>query len=61
MICHVLHSFLLTRVYLTYYDIQAHDEYTETRVCAFACDLTGDGLDKHISPSSVDIVTMVFS
>lgn len=48
-------------MYLTCYDIQAHDEYTETRVCAFACDLTGDGLDKHISPSSVDIVTMVFS
>jgi methyltransferase-like protein 6 len=40
--------------------VKAHDEYTETRVCAFACDLTGDGLDKHISPSSVDIVTMIF-
>ncbi|XP_023633192.1 uncharacterized methyltransferase C3H7.11 isoform X2 [Capsella rubella] len=40
--------------------VKAHDEYTETRVCAFACDLTGDDLDKHISPSSVDIVTMIF-
>ncbi|XP_019085143.1 PREDICTED: uncharacterized methyltransferase C3H7.11-like isoform X2 [Camelina sativa] len=40
--------------------VKAHDEYTETRVCAFACDLTGDGLDNHISPSSVDIVTMIF-
>ncbi|CAN8287882.1 unnamed protein product [Cochlearia groenlandica] len=40
--------------------VKAHDEYTETRVSAFACDLTGDGLDKHISPSSVDIVTMIF-
>ncbi|VVB09053.1 unnamed protein product [Arabis nemorensis] len=40
--------------------VKAHDEYKETRVCAFACDLTGDGLDKHISPSSVDIVTMIF-
>ncbi|CAA7036869.1 unnamed protein product [Microthlaspi erraticum] len=40
--------------------VKAHDEYTETRVCAFPCDLTGDGLDKHISPSSVDIVTMIF-
>ncbi|XP_010472647.1 PREDICTED: uncharacterized protein LOC104752253 isoform X1 [Camelina sativa] len=40
--------------------VKAHDEYTVTRVCAFACDLTGDGLDNHISPSSVDIVTMIF-
>uniref|UniRef100_A0A1J3IFL1 Methyltransferase-like protein 6 n=2 Tax=Noccaea caerulescens TaxID=107243 RepID=A0A1J3IFL1_NOCCA len=40
--------------------VKAHDEYTETRVCAFPCDLTGDGLDTHISPSSVDIVTMIF-
>ncbi|WZZ54452.1 hypothetical protein YC2023_054559 [Brassica napus] len=38
--------------------VKAHEEYTETRVCAFASDLTGDDLDKHISPSSVDIVTM---
>ncbi|CAH2060577.1 unnamed protein product [Thlaspi arvense] len=40
--------------------VKAHDEYTETRVCAFASDLTRDGLEKHISPSSVDIVTMIF-
>ncbi|KAH0929857.1 hypothetical protein HID58_015584 [Brassica napus] len=40
--------------------VKAHEEYTETRVCAFASDLTGDDLDKHISPSSVDIVTMIF-
>ncbi|CAH8341928.1 unnamed protein product [Eruca vesicaria subsp. sativa] len=40
--------------------VKAHEEYTETRVCAFACDLTRDDLDKHISPSSVDIVTMIF-
>ncbi|KAL1204362.1 putative protein arginine N-methyltransferase 3 [Cardamine amara subsp. amara] len=40
--------------------VKAHNEYTEKRVCAFACDLTGDGLDNHISPSSVDIVTMIF-
>ncbi|KAJ0260233.1 S-adenosyl-L-methionine-dependent methyltransferases superfamily protein [Hirschfeldia incana] len=40
--------------------VKAHEEYTETRVCAFASDLTGDDLDKHISPSSVDLVTMIF-
>ncbi|XP_010548485.2 PREDICTED: LOW QUALITY PROTEIN: uncharacterized protein LOC104819893 [Tarenaya hassleriana] len=40
--------------------VKAHKEFTETRVCAFICDLTTDDLDKHISPSSVDIVTMMF-
>ncbi|KAK1550147.1 hypothetical protein Q3G72_014525 [Acer saccharum] len=37
---------------------QTHKDFTETRVSAFICDLTIDDLSKHISTSSVDIVTM---
>ncbi|KAK6941994.1 Methyltransferase type 12 [Dillenia turbinata] len=40
--------------------VKAHKEFAEARVCAFVCDLTADDLTKHISPSSVDIVTMIF-
>lgn len=38
---------------------QRHRDFTEARVNAFVCDLTIDDLYQHISPSSVDIVTMV--
>ncbi|KAL3813599.1 hypothetical protein ACJIZ3_010024 [Penstemon smallii] len=37
-----------------------HKDFTDTRVSAFVCDLTSDDLCKHIAPSSVDIVTMIF-
>ncbi|CAN1120892.1 tRNA N(3)-methylcytidine methyltransferase METTL6 [Linum perenne] len=40
--------------------LQAHKDYTETRISAFVCDLTIDDLSKEISPSSVDVVTMIF-
>ncbi|CAI0384788.1 unnamed protein product, partial [Linum tenue] len=40
--------------------VKAHKDYTETRVGAFVCDLTADDLSKEISPSSVDVVTMIF-
>ncbi|KAL7212451.1 hypothetical protein ACSBR2_015191 [Camellia fascicularis] len=36
-----------------------HKDFMETRVNAFVCDLTADDLSPHISPSSVDIVTML--
>ncbi|RVW70463.1 hypothetical protein CK203_058343 [Vitis vinifera] len=35
-----------------------HKDFTENRVSAFVCDLTVDDLSEHISPSSVDIITM---
>lgn len=40
--------------------VQTHKDFTATRVNAFTCDLTADDLSKQISPSSVDIVTMIF-
>ncbi|XP_031278923.1 uncharacterized protein LOC116137379 [Pistacia vera] len=40
--------------------VKTHKEFTETRVSAFVCDLTADDLSKQISPSSIDIVTMIF-
>ncbi|KAL5786393.1 hypothetical protein ACOSQ2_008785 [Xanthoceras sorbifolium] len=40
--------------------VKAHKDFTETCVSAFVCDLTIDDLSKHISPSSIDIVTMIF-
>ncbi|MFQ6661742.1 hypothetical protein Gotur_029788 [Gossypium turneri] len=40
--------------------VKAHKEFNETRVSAFVCDLTSDDLGKHISPASVDVVTMIF-
>ncbi|CAL5358682.1 hypothetical protein CsSME_00048690 [Camellia sinensis var. sinensis] len=40
--------------------VKTHKDFMETRVNAFVCDLTADDLSQHISPSSVDIVTMVF-
>ncbi|KAK1274776.1 hypothetical protein QJS04_geneDACA000803 [Acorus gramineus] len=40
--------------------VKAHKEFTENQVNAFVCNLTVDDLSKSISPSSVDIVTMVF-
>ncbi|KAK4274560.1 hypothetical protein QN277_017761 [Acacia crassicarpa] len=40
--------------------VKAHKEFEESRVCAFVSDLTSDDLCKQISPSSVDIVTMIF-
>ncbi|XP_044487776.1 uncharacterized protein LOC123212703 isoform X3 [Mangifera indica] len=40
--------------------VKTHKEFTETRIDAFVCDLTADDLSKHISPSSINIVTMIF-
>ncbi|KAA8546213.1 hypothetical protein F0562_003048 [Nyssa sinensis] len=40
--------------------VKMHKDFIETRVNAFVCDLTVDDLSKQISPSSVDIVTMIF-
>ncbi|KAJ6994647.1 hypothetical protein NC653_017452 [Populus alba x Populus x berolinensis] len=40
--------------------VKTHKDYLETCVGAFVCDLTVDDLSKEISPSSVDIVTMIF-
>ncbi|XP_062020234.1 uncharacterized protein LOC133736666 [Rosa rugosa] len=40
--------------------VKKHKDFTESRVNAFVCDLTIDDLSKQISPSSVDIVTMIF-
>ena len=37
-----------------------HKDFKESQVSAFVCDLTVDDLSKEISPSSIDIVTMVF-
>lgn len=38
--------------------VKTHKDFNETRVNAFVCDLTVDDLSQHISPSSVDAVTM---
>lgn len=38
--------------------VKTHKDFTENRVSAFVCDLTVDDLSEHISPSSVDIITM---
>ncbi|KAL6984521.1 hypothetical protein U1Q18_017898 [Sarracenia purpurea var. burkii] len=40
--------------------LPTHKDFMETRVNAFVCDLTADDLSMQISPSSVDIVTMIF-
>nr|GMC49378.1 Methyltransferase-like protein [Ipomoea batatas] len=40
--------------------VKTHKDFNETRVNAFVCDLTVDDLSQHISPSSVDAVTMIF-
>ncbi|XP_073305690.1 uncharacterized protein [Primulina huaijiensis] len=40
--------------------VKRHRDFTEARINAFVCDLTIDDLYLHISPSSVDIVTMIF-
>lgn len=40
--------------------VKAHKDFEEAKINAFACDLTSDDLIKHIPPSSVDIVTMIF-
>ncbi|KAK8505259.1 hypothetical protein V6N12_067229 [Hibiscus sabdariffa] len=40
--------------------VKAHKDFNETRVSAFVCDLTADDLSEHISPASVDVVTMIF-
>nr|QTZ19478.1 S-adenosyl-L-methionine-dependent methyltransferases superfamily isoform 1 [Bixa orellana] len=41
--------------------VKRHKDFTENHVSAFVCDLTMDDLSKQISPTSVDIVTMVFA
>ncbi|KAJ8751455.1 hypothetical protein K2173_016665 [Erythroxylum novogranatense] len=40
--------------------VKTHKDYSNAHVSAFVCDLTIDDLSKEISPSSVDIVTMIF-
>ncbi|KAM6559284.1 hypothetical protein CsatA_028523 [Cannabis sativa] len=40
--------------------VKAHKDFNDSHVSAFVCDLTSDDLTDHISPSSVDIVTMIF-
>ncbi|KAM7277036.1 hypothetical protein ACFE04_018902 [Oxalis oulophora] len=40
--------------------VKSHKDFSETRVSAFVCDPTRDDLTQNISPSSVDIVTMIF-
>ncbi|KZV36515.1 hypothetical protein F511_15686 [Dorcoceras hygrometricum] len=40
--------------------VKKHRDFTEARVNAFVCDLTIDDLCHHVSPSSVDIVTVIF-
>ncbi|KAK9131239.1 hypothetical protein Sjap_011726 [Stephania japonica] len=40
--------------------VKSHENFKLDRVNAFVCDLTVDDLCKHILPSSVDIVTMIF-
>ncbi|KAL3500802.1 hypothetical protein ACH5RR_039895 [Cinchona calisaya] len=40
--------------------VKMHKEFTEARINAFVCDLTVDDLSEQISPSSVDVVTMIF-
>ncbi|KAG8375693.1 hypothetical protein BUALT_Bualt10G0127100 [Buddleja alternifolia] len=40
--------------------VKIHKDFTEARVNAFVCDLTSDDLCQHITPSSVDVVTMIF-
>ncbi|KAL2551625.1 S-adenosyl-L-methionine-dependent methyltransferase superfamily protein [Forsythia ovata] len=40
--------------------VKMHKDFAEARVNAFVCDLTVDDISQQISPSSVDIVTMVF-
>ncbi|CAI9093728.1 OLC1v1029280C1 [Oldenlandia corymbosa var. corymbosa] len=40
--------------------VKTHKEFTESRINAFVCDLTLDDLSERISPSSVDVVTMIF-
>lgn len=40
--------------------VKMHKDFKESQVSAFVCDLTVDDLSKEISPSSIDIVTMIF-
>ncbi|KAL4194878.1 hypothetical protein AMTRI_Chr05g70640 [Amborella trichopoda] len=41
--------------------LEAHKEYQDNQVNAFVCDATTDDLSDNILPSSVDIVTMIFT
>ncbi|PON71715.1 Methyltransferase type [Parasponia andersonii] len=40
--------------------VKTHKDFRDSHVSAFVCDLTVDDLNDYISPSSVDIVTMIF-
>ncbi|XP_065849720.1 uncharacterized protein [Euphorbia lathyris] len=40
--------------------VKAHKDFNDSRLNAFVCDLTVDDLSKEVSPSSIDIVTMIF-
>lgn len=51
----------LIRVKSLLYLLQSHKDFDDARVNAFVCDPTVDDLIQHISPSSVDVVTMVLN
>ncbi|KAE8649910.1 uncharacterized protein LOC101211005 isoform X2 [Cucumis sativus] len=40
--------------------VKTHKDFNESRVAAFVCDLTADDVSNHISPSSIDVVMMIF-
>ncbi|KAL0545499.1 hypothetical protein IC582_015384 [Cucumis melo] len=40
--------------------VETHKDFNESRVAAFVCDLTADDMSNHISPSSIDVVMMIF-
>ncbi|XP_068650237.1 tRNA N(3)-methylcytidine methyltransferase trm141-like [Aristolochia californica] len=41
--------------------VQAHENYRADQVNAFVCDVTADDLRNNISPSSIDVVTLIFA
>ncbi|XP_022142829.1 uncharacterized protein LOC111012843 isoform X2 [Momordica charantia] len=40
--------------------VKTHKDFNESRIAAFVCDLTADNLSNHVSPSSIDVVMMIF-
>lgn len=52
-----IHTPICVKILL--YLLQSHKDFDDARVNAFVCDPTVDDLIQHISPSSVDVVTMV--
>ncbi|KAK9164888.1 hypothetical protein Scep_000079 [Stephania cephalantha] len=41
--------------------VQSHESFREDRVSAFVCDVTSEDLCEKITPSSVDVVTLIFT